>query len=106
MMWCATKERTFKASKAAPTVGPTQARRGPNTSLAKAPAMMASLEKKPEKMGTPQMASQQTLNTQLVQGIFLPRPPMRVMSPEPASACMTEPAHRNRPALKKAWVNR
>ena len=30
----------------------------------------------------------------------------RVMSPEPAMACMTEPAQRNKPALKKAWVNR
>ena len=29
---------------------------------------------------------------------------MLVMSPEPLMACMTEPAQRNSPALKKAWV--
>ena len=64
--------------------------------------MMASFEKKPEKIGRPQIASQQTKNTPCVHGIFLRRPPMIVMSPEPLMACMTEPAHRNRPALKKA----
>ncbi len=29
---------------------------------------------------------------------------MIVMSPEPLIACITEPAQRNRPALKKACV--
>ncbi len=68
--------------------------------------MIESFEKKPEKNGTPQIASQQTRKTPWVQGIFLRRPPMIVMSPEPLIACMTDPAHRNRPALKKACVNR
>ena len=54
----------------------------------------------------PQIASQQTTNTPCVQGSFLRRPPMIVMSPEPLIACITEPAQRNRPALKKAWVKR
>ena len=31
---------------------------------------------------------------------------MVVMSPEPLMACMTEPAQRNSPALKKACVKR
>ena len=52
------------------------------------------------------MASQHTRKTPWVQGVSLRRPPIFVMSPEPLMACMTEPAHRNRPALKKAWVNR
>ncbi len=68
--------------------------------------MIASLEKKPEKIGMPQIASQQTKNTPWVQGISLRRPPILVMSPEPLIACMTEPAHRNKPALKNAWVKR
>ena len=38
--------------------------------------------------------------------VSLRRPPILVMSPEPLMACMTEPAQRNRPALKKACVNR
>ncbi len=54
----------------------------------------------------PQIASQQTTNTPCVQGSFLRRPPMMVMSPEPLIACMTEPAQRKRPALKKACVKR
>ena len=54
----------------------------------------------------PQIASQQTKNTPWVQGIRLRSPPMIVMSPEPLMACITEPAQRNRPALKNAWVNR
>ncbi len=89
-----------------PTSLPTQAMSAPNTSVENAPAMMASLEKKPEKIGRPQIASQQTTNTQCVQGTFLRRAPMMVMSPEPLMACITDPAHRNRPALKKAWVYR
>jgi len=67
---------------------------------------MASLLKKPEKMGTPQIASQQIWKTRVVQGRRLANPPILVMSPEPLMACMTEPAHRKRPALKKAWVKR
>jgi hypothetical protein len=31
---------------------------------------------------------------------------MMVMSPDPLIACITEPAHRNRPALKNACVTR
>ncbi len=69
-----------------------------------APATMASLEKKPENGGKPQIASQQTKNTPWVMGRYLRSPPILVMSPEPLMACITEPAHRNRPALKKAWV--
>ena len=38
--------------------------------------MIASFEKKPEKIGMPQIASQQTKNTPCVQGSFLRRPPM------------------------------
>ena len=70
-----------------------------------APAMIESFERKPEKT-TPQIASQQTTNTPCVQGSFLRRPPMMVMSPEPLMACITEPAQRNSPALKKACVKR
>ena len=68
--------------------------------------MIESFEKKPEKNGMPQIASQQTKNTPCVQGSFLRRPPMIVMSPEPLIACITEPAQRNRPALKNACVTR
>src|SRR5690348_17734296 len=50
----------------------------------------------------PQIASQQTKNTPCVQGSFLRRPPMMRMSPEPLIACITDPAHRNRPALKRS----
>ena len=38
--------------------------------------MIESFEKKPEKSGTPQIASQQTRKTPWVQGIRLRRPPM------------------------------
>ena len=45
-------------------------------------------------------------NVHRVIGMYFFRPPMMRMSPEPSMPCITEPAPRNRPALKNAWVIR
>ena len=65
---------------------------------------MSSFDQKPEKGGTPAMASQPTMKVMAVIGIRARSIPMRRMS---CSSCMpwiTEPAPRNSSALKKAWV--
>src|SRR5678815_2819370 len=59
----------------------------------------------------PAIARHDTRNVPCVIGSRLRSPPIVVMSPgvvEPLSpiACITEPAHRNRHALKNAWVPR
>ena len=62
------------------------------------------MDQKPENGGTPEMASQPTMNAPAVIGMSLRSAPMRRMS---CSSCMpwiTDPAPRNSSALKKAWV--
>ena len=72
----------------------------------KAASMILSLLQKPANGGTPRMASQP--KPKVTQVIFmtldrLPKPRMSTLSFMP---CMTEPAPRNIPALKKPWVSR
>ncbi len=67
---------------------------------------MASLEKNPDRKGTPEMASAPTRKTGKVTGRRFLRPPMRRMSCSPPRAWMTLPAARNSRLLKKAWVTR
>ena len=62
--------------------------------------------KKPAKGATPASAAAPTKNVAAVIGITRRRPPNRRMSITPPMACMTEPAPRNRSALKQAWVSR
>ena len=68
--------------------------------------MILSFDQKPENGGTPMMASQP--KAKLAQVIFMipDRPPNRRMSTWSFMACMTDPAPRNIPALKKPWVSR
>ena len=62
------------------------------------------MEKKPEKGGTPAMASQPTMKVAAVIGMYFRRPPMRVMSCSSCMPWMTEPEPRNSSALKNACV--
>ena len=68
--------------------------------------MISSLEKNPASGNTPARASEQMIQHVAVIGIFLARPPMSFFMSklwcEPE--WLTEPAHRNREHLKKAWV--
>ena len=68
--------------------------------------MISSLEKKPENGKTPHRASVDTVHAAKVTGMCLRRPPMSFfMSKEWCDALwLTEPAHKNRHALKNAWV--
>jgi hypothetical protein len=72
----------------------------------KADHRISSLEKKPAKMGMPEMAMQPTHMVRLVQGSLGRSPPMFRMSCSPDMAWITEPEPRKRRALKKAWVAR
>ena len=65
---------------------------------------MSSFDQKPENGGTPAMASQPTMNVAAVMGRSLRSAPMYRMSWLSCIPWMTEPAPRNRSALKKAWV--
>ena len=69
-------------------------------------ARISSLLKKPAKGATPASASDPTRNVAAVIGMMRLRPPNRRMSITPPIECITEPAPRNRSALKKAWVTR
>ena len=73
--------------------------------LWKAAANISSLEKKPENGGMPAIAKQAMRNVMLVIFIYLCRLPISFISLE-CTACITEPAPRNRSALKKACVKR
>ena len=52
------------------------------------------------------IASQPSPNVIQVICMTVERPPNRRMSTWSFMPCMTEPAPRNRPALKKPWVSR
>ena len=76
-----------------------------------APPRISSLEKNPANGTMPAIARQEIRNVIRVIGMCLRRPPIVVMSPgvwlPPCSMpCMTEPAPRNRHALKNACVPR
>jgi len=71
-----------------------------------AASMIRSLVKKPDSPGKPMMASHPTPNVTAVIRMTVKRPPNRRMSTWSFIACMTEPAPRNIPALKKPWVSR
>ena len=68
--------------------------------------MISSLEKNPANGNIPTSASDETIHAPAVIGIFLARPPMSFFMSklwcEPE--WLTEPAHRKRQHLKKAWV--
>ena len=74
--------------------------------VAKATSMMPSLLQNPENGGMPRMASQP--QPKVTQVIFMAPEtlPNRRMSTESSMPCMTDPAPRNIPALKKPWVSR
>src|ERR1044071_4327387 len=83
----------------------------PGGCTAKAPARISSLEKNPENGKMPAIARHDTRNVACVIGSLARSPPIVMMSPgvfEPSCsiACITEPAPRNRQALKNAWVPR
>ena len=65
----------------------------------------SSFDQNPASGGTPASASEPTRNVQKVSGISSRRPPISFMSLE-WTAWMTEPAPRNRSALKNACVKR
>ncbi len=68
--------------------------------------MISSLEKNPENGNTPHRASVETTHDANVIGMCLRKPPMSFfMSKEWCDALwLIDPAHRNKHALKKAWV--
>jgi hypothetical protein len=79
---------------------------GRQPSPTNAASMILSLLQKPANGGTPRIASQPS--PKVTQVIFmtpdrLPKPRMSTLSFMP---CMTDPAPRNIPALKKPWVSR
>ena len=68
--------------------------------------MIGSLEKKPENGGSPISATYPAAKVQKVTGMTFHSPPKRRMSTWSFMPCMTEPAPRKSPALKKPWVSR
>ncbi len=68
--------------------------------------MIGSLEKKPDSGGIPMIARYPRPNVAVVTGMYFASPPNRRMSTWSFMPCMTEPAPRNSPALKKPWVSR
>ena len=68
--------------------------------------MIGSLVKKPDSGGMPMMASQPTPNVIQVIFMYFHSPPKRRMSTWSFMPCMTEPAPRNSPALKKPCASR
>ncbi len=74
--------------------------------VANAVSMILSLLQKPENGGTPRMASQPQPKVTQVIFIAPDRLPNRRMSTSSSMPCITEPAPRNIPALKKPWVIR
>ena len=68
--------------------------------------MISSFEKKPDRGNTPHSARVEITQVTKVMGMYLRRPPMSFfMSKEWCDPLwLTEPAARNRHALKNAWV--
>ena len=73
-------------------------------SLKSAP-MMGSLVKNPENGGMPMMARYARPKVTEVIGITRASPPYRRMFTSSFMPCMTDPAPRNRPALKNPWAS-
>ena len=71
-----------------------------------AASMILSLDQKPDRNGKPMMASQPAPKVSQVVGILPDRLPKVRMSTRSPMPCMTEPAPRNIPALKKPCVSR
>ncbi len=71
-----------------------------------AASMILSLDQKPENGGMPRIASHPSPNVTHVIIMSDARPPKRRMSTWSSMPCMTEPAPRNIPALKKPCVRR
>ncbi len=71
-----------------------------------AASMILSLDQKPENGGTPRMASQPRAKVAHVIFMAPDRPPKRRMLTWSFMPCITEPAPRNIPALKKPCVSR
>ncbi len=65
---------------------------------------ISSFDQKPANGGTPEIASQPTMNVAAVIGISLRSMPIRRMSCSSCMPWMTDPEPRNSSALKKAWV--
>ena len=68
--------------------------------------MTLSLDQKPENGGTPRIASQPRPKVTQVIFMNIDSPPKRRMFTSSFMPCMTDPAPRNIPALKKPWVMR
>ena len=67
--------------------------------------MTWSFEKNPESGGMPAIAAAETVHVSAVTGIGFQSPPIFIRSISSfGSPCITEPAPRNRHALKNAWV--
>src|SRR5215218_4389704 len=84
---------------------------GPSMEFENAFQRISSLDQKPDRPGKPAMAQQEMRKVQRVSGMKCRMPPMLRMSCDASvswmRACMawiTEPAPRNRQALKKACV--
>ena len=65
---------------------------------------MSSLDQNPASGGTPAIASQPTMNVAAVTGSSGRSRPIHRMSCSSWRPWITDPAPRNRSALKKAWV--
>lgn len=74
--------------------------------FAKAASMIMSLEKKPDRPGKPMMARYPRPKVTKVTGMYFRRAPYLRMSTSSFIPCITEPAPRKRPALKKPCVTR
>ncbi|CAB5000375.1 unannotated protein [freshwater metagenome] len=68
--------------------------------------MMSSLEKNPAKGGMPMIANVQIPKVAKVMTMTARRAPSLRILIVSLLACITEPAPRNSPALKKPWVSR
>ncbi|MNW51469.1 hypothetical protein D3C74_289540 [compost metagenome] len=68
--------------------------------------MILSLDQNPENGGMPRIASQPRPNVTQVTFMYLDSAPKRRMSTPSFMPCMTDPAPRNIPALKKPCVTR
>ncbi len=71
-----------------------------------AASMILSLDQKPANGGTPKIASHPIMKVTQVIFIAPLRPPKRRMSTRLFMPCMTDPAPKNMPALKKPCVTK
>ena len=71
-----------------------------------APSRISSFDQKPANGKMPASAIDATTNVQKVVGMNFRMPPMSFFMSKLCTEWLTEPAPRNKQALKKAWVNR